>query len=93
MGVAIRKILLDDLSRIALQDAIDNGYTCFPLHDRECAACGKRLPLVAFMVSEDEMKNKHYPQVYESQGVLWDTTDLCGVCTWGEAALEDPEEW
>lgn len=94
MSAAIHDVLLDDRSRDALQDAIDNGYSCFPLYDRKCIACSQELPLVAFILSEDEVKKLgYYSMAYKSLGVVWDTTDLCGVCAWGEAALVDPEEW
>ena len=94
MSATICDVLLDDCSRDALQDAIDKGYSCFPLYGRKCISCGQELPIVAFTLTEDDIRKlTGYNMVYRSLGVVWDTTDLCGACNWGESALIDPEEW
>ncbi|QQX80825.1 hypothetical protein JK628_02835 [Shewanella sp. KX20019] len=48
-----------------------------PNYEENCCNCGQT-PTV---------------EIYNEKGILVHSLDMCGVCTWGESACLDPEEW
>ena len=49
-----------------------------PNYKRKCVVCGQT-PTVDIKSVET--------------GTIVDSTDMCGVCTWGEADCLDPDNW
>jgi hypothetical protein len=59
-----------------------------PLWSRECEICGQ-VPCVQGISYRFDVNNMRDAS---RDKVEYDGT-MCGVCTWGEAACADPENW
>lgn len=64
-----------------------------PLTTSPCCVCGQG-PVVGILsdhASKEELENHSLTDV--GDGFWLSSTDMCGVCTFGEADRADPENW